>query len=528
VLEQDRARLPQYRGNPVGYAEDVLKVHWWDKQKEIAQLLHKPPYKVLALSAHGIGKTNTCAGIVNYWYDTHDPCAVITTAPTDRDVKDLLWSEIRRQRRFAGLPNEFTGPKAPELWSREEHLAKGFTSNRGESFQGRHLESMLFIMDEAVGIDPIFWETTKTMFQSTGQHGWVCAFNPTDTATQAYQEYLTAGDGYPESGWHVVSVPAIDHPNIALELAGKPPLIPGAVRLSQLQDWVKDWCDIIPAEDAKPGSDFEWPPGSGVWHRPGPRFESRAGGMWPSQGTYSVWSNWAWNVAEKSKGTISRFTFPELGCDCARFGDDFTSIFAHDGGVAIHHETHNGWSLDRTAGRLKQLCSEMVAHARRKNPDMIHLRPQQIKVKIDVDGMGAGLQDMRADYSFVPVSAACTTPNGEFKNTRSLLWFHAFRMARDGNLHLGRLTKESLALLRQQAMSPLYKINARGQLEVESKDDTKKRLKRSPDDMDSLNLSVYNPPTIEVPPLVDSGPRPGRDRLEPSDDARQRERGLFR
>jgi hypothetical protein len=449
-----------------------------------------------------LGKTHGGAGLISWWYDTRDPGVCLTTAPTKREVEDLLWSEVRLQRQVAGL-NGFRGKKSPELWSGPDHYAKGFTAQKGESFQGRHHKRMLFLMDEAVGVDSIFWETTRSMFAATGEHAWVCFFNPTDTSSQAYQEWLTAGDGYAERGWHVVQMAAKDHPNIALELAGQPPLIPGAVRLAQLHDWVKQWTTQIDHADANSTLDFEWPPGSGLWYRPGPLFEARAAGMWPSQATYSVWSNWLWNTCEKSAGKIPADSIPEIGCDVARFGDDFTDIHIQDHGVSIHHESHNGWSLDQTAGRLKQLCAKMVEHCVKKNEDFAkHLTAKQIRVKIDMDGLGAGVVDMAEGYNFVGLSGSMVL-NGDYRNLRSQLWFNTANMAKEGMVNLARLPKETLALLRQQAVSPTYKINAKGQLEVELKEKTKERLKRSPDSMDATNLAYFPAPMFEAPPLVD-------------------------
>ena len=44
-------------------------------------------------------------------------------------------------------------------------------------------------------------------------------------------------------------------------------------------------------------------------------------------------------------------------------------------------------------------------------------------------------------------------------------------------------------------MTPTWKVNSQGQRAVEPKADTKRRLGRSPDDMDALNLAyAYVPP----------------------------------
>jgi len=87
--------------------------------------------------------------------------------------------------------------------------------------------------------------------------------------------------------------------------------------------------------------------------------------------------------------------------------------------------------------------------------------------------------------------SSCQRPN-DYKNKRSELWFQTADRARTGQLSLSRLDKGTLDRLRQQALAPEYKINSQGQRELEPKDKMKERLKRSPDDMDALNLAYYD------------------------------------
>ena len=50
------------------------------------------------------------------------------------------------------------------------------------------------------------------------------------------------------------------------------------------------------------------------------------------------------------------------------------------------------------------------------------------------------------------------------------------------------------AKLEAELVAPTYKFDPRLRLKVESKDDIKKRLKRSPDRADGLGLAVFSPP----------------------------------
>ena len=111
-------RLTQYQTDPASYAVEVLKVIWWQKQIEIAQALLTPPHRVLVKACHKVGKTHLAGGLVNWWYDCFDPGLALTTAPTERQVKDLLWKEVRVQRR--GRPGLL--PKAPRLESAPIHF----------------------------------------------------------------------------------------------------------------------------------------------------------------------------------------------------------------------------------------------------------------------------------------------------------------------------------------------------------------------------------------------------------------------
>jgi len=467
--EADRGAYARYRTDPAGYAADVLGVHWWAKQRQIAELLLTPPYRVLVKASHNIGKTHLAGGLVNWWYDVHDPGLTLTTAPTDTQVRDLLWKEVRAQR--AGRPG-FRGPQMPRLESAETHWAHGFTAKDSDSFQGRHARHMLIVFDEAVGVASQFWEAAESMFAGEG-HAWLCIFNPTDTSSQAYIEEQSGG-------WHTVSVSMLEHPNVLAEHEGHAPPFPAAIRYSRVNEYVQKWCTPISAGDKK-ATDIEWPFGSGKWWRPGPIAESRMLGRWPSQATNSVWGDGAFSVAEMA--VLPEGDNPvEIGCDVARFGDDFTSMHIRRGPVSLHHETHNGWSTTQTAGRLKELAREWGRYAGQV--------PQAVEVKVDDDGVGGGVTDQRADFSFIPVKAGSGAIEPEkYPNRRSELWFNVAERANDGRLSLVKLDADTRRELRRQALMPTWKQDSQGRRVVESKDDTKKRLKRSPDDMDAANLA---------------------------------------
>lgn len=477
--------LAAYQMSPESYVRQELGVRWWSKQSEVARALIKHK-RVMVKASHSVGKTHLAGGLVNWAFDCFYPAITLTTAPTSAQVTDLLWKEVRLQR--GNRPGLL--PKAPRMERGVAHFAAGFTARDANSFQGRHEERVGIIFDEATGVDGQFWDGAEGML--TGPDcWWLSILNPTDTASRAYEEELTGA-------WHVITISALEHPNIAAELAGEPPPFPAAVRLSWVNERVKRWCTPVNPNDRK-STDLEWPPQSGIWYRPGPLMESRALGRWPSQGGQSVWSEALWIA------TLIAQPLPEkrleIGCDVARFGDDFTSIIARRGACALHHETHNGWSTSETAGQLKRLAKELAAPGE---------DPCQVPLKVDDDGVGGGVTDQLDGYFVVPTSGASQAFEPEdYPNRRSELWFAVAKRAEEGRLDLSRLSEESQSLLRRQLMAPKWKVDAQGRRAVEPKDDTKKRVRRSPDDADSLNLA-YAPAVLPgyVPAALTGRSRP--------------------
>ena len=106
--------------------------------------------------------------------------------------------------------------------------------------------------------------------------------------------------------------------------------------------------------------------------------------------------------------------------------------------------------------------------------------------------MQGAVVDLADGYNFLAVnSSSRANDENAFPNKRTELWFATSGRAGERRLDLSRLTEESRNLLRSQAMAPTWKVDAQGRRVVEPKADTKKRLARSPDDMDALNLAFY-------------------------------------
>ena len=532
-----------------------------------------------------------------WWYYTRDPGVVVTTAPTQHHVSTVLWAEIRLLVARAKVPPPGSlSPRAPLLYHHPDHWLEGYTAAKGEGFQGRHRPRMLFIFDESEGLDGIYWKATDTMFRPNTEDGWFAIGNPLTTASQSYIEDLATG---PYSGhkWNLFELSALNHPNIAAELAGNAPPIPTAVTLSQVEQWIRDWCEPIPMEDAGP-EDLQWPPTkpcpecsygeqeqllvrgsnsvsgsdadvsravpdqgrggsqtsnhpsqtgrraaveglaragsvheqlaqaggtavtrfrptqgpcprcessgvvpSGIWYRPGPAFKGRVLGKRPTEGIDTVWSETLWELAIQPKWTPLQCWEREfgitIGVDVATYGDDDTTIHVRCGPLSLHHEAHNGWLQDKTARRVIQLSNDWAEwyNQQASVPTRPKLMSHHVKVIVEMDGPGAGVmshQPPHTNWIGVQMSSAPTRQErGKdiYLNLRSQMWFQARERARASWVDLSRMPSEVKERLKLQLLMASF-WTARGSVyQVESKEDIKTRMGRSPDDADAFMLS---------------------------------------
>lgn len=145
--------LTDYAERPVEFARDILDVELWEAQRWILEAVSQHP-RVTVSTCFAAGKTFSAAVLTLWWLYTRRPALVVTTAPTMRQVRNLLWRDIRKLCAKAR-----TRIQGRLLQSRlelaDDWLAFGFASDRPDAVQGLHeAENVLFIEDEASGMTP--------------------------------------------------------------------------------------------------------------------------------------------------------------------------------------------------------------------------------------------------------------------------------------------------------------------------------------------------------------------------------------
>jgi phage terminase large subunit len=468
-----RKKASGYRYDFLGYCHDIIHRYPTEQQREIAEKLRKPPYRVLVRSANNVGKTFAEACEASWFYDTFKPGICRATGPTIRQVRDLLFKELRRIRRYK---NDFA-PVANSLRDEIDHYVEGFTAKNADSFQGTHEEYLMLLFDEATGIPVEFWDRGEGMFGGHEGHYWLACYNPNNVSSPAYLAEES-------QKWEVVQLSALNHVNIIEELKGKPPVIPSAIRLSRIIDRIQSECDEVSEQEYDETTDFEFPKNLGKYYRPKiSLFESQVLGRWPLLGTDSLFSPTLVDKCLNTQFIINPEYELQIGLDVARFGDDNSAIAVRLGPCLLHTELHSKRDTPFLTERLLKLLWEY-------EPDEKHRRKTPIVID-STGGYGGGIADNMFGYNVLELSFQMSSPDPRYVRLRSFLWFSLAEMALANALDFSRISNSHKIELKKDLIAPRYRVDEQGRKVVEAKVQIKQRLKRSPDLAEAVCLAYY-------------------------------------
>lgn len=224
-------RKRQYINDPAQWALDMLGVSLWSKQREIANAI-RTERRVAVAAGHGVGKSFVAGVICLWWWDTHpqleEETFVATTAPS-KDQVDLIWAVIRTQHakmnlRYEqglidhGMPGYITGDNKYKLKDGQT-LGQGRKPPDSKSdiaFQGRHATYLLAIGDEAVGLTEGFLNALEVI--AVGEHNTILLLaNPTDPSCAMARIWPDPEGRGGRSEWTRIHISVKDSPLITKE-----------------------------------------------------------------------------------------------------------------------------------------------------------------------------------------------------------------------------------------------------------------------------------------------------------------------
>lgn len=460
--------MPLLPPNPdvaVKYIRDILGMNLWVKQEEIVRSVFGPARKTAVRSCHAAGKTHTAAGVVLAWLFTGPYRIAVTTAPTGRQVRELLWKEIRKAYKQAGRRwkrsiGGYMPPRAPELRIDEDWLAIGFASDDDVNVQGWHSPGgVLVVLDEAPGVSPDIWAALNGVL--TGRWDRLLAIgNPTEPAGPFYELFED-----PAVSRLVIS--AFDVPNV---VTGSP-IIPGLA--------TREWVEAMGRE----------------WGTDSPMYASRVKGEFPDNADdVLVPRSWVlaaqerWRAREAdSTGWVGQ---AHLGLDVARYGEDST----------VAAEVYPGRGVRRLHKRTKQDTVQTVAWS----GGILQSNPSLGSVRVDADGLGAGVYDAlahkppRKDVVVIEMRGGMAAADSEHFVNRRSEWLWNVRQALDpsGPAPIAIPPDDRL---RDQMTAIRWKLNTHGKIALESKDELRKRGIGSPDELDAVAYGLAMMKNAVVP-----------------------------
>lgn len=441
------------RADPVFFSDHALGVHLWSMQREIARSVWKNK-RTAVKACNGPGKTYSAAAIALAFLHLPDS-RVITTATTWPQVRDQLWVEIARQHRRARYPlgGDLTtvrldmgdGRFAAGLSTKPEHV---------ESFGGHHSRNILFVIDEASGVPAPIYEAAEGSMNTPGARLLLIG-NPLVPGGEFYNAFTTRRADY-----ETYTISAFDTPNFTGE--------------------------EVPPRVAEQLIDRSYVEEHEYW-KGGPLWDARILGNFPSTTEDTVCSLLAVELAQKRELEPSkRPKLTRVGCDVARFGSDETVISTRlDQRIRIV-KAYQGRDLMQTVGQIIDTAKKVERQTKRF-PEII----------VDDDGVGGGVTDRLREQGFEVVAfGASREPmeKTEYPNARSESW-HSFAE------QLPSFDLDADEQLAADLTAPRYKLDSQGRRVVEPKEQTKKRIGRSPDRADSvLLLAVAGSGEIELGP----------------------------
>jgi phage terminase large subunit len=458
----------QYAGNTIRFCHEVLRVPHptergvlipfepWDDGTEdcqagILRSLDAGHKRIAVRSGHKTGKSTDLAAIALSFVSVYEGGRVLITAPTDKQVEKASWREIkmffRRARvRIPGRVYEtartgYKGPGETEIF--------GFVAKSADAFSGPSGGRMVIIVDEAAGVDNEIMEAIEGA--AGGGAIVILVGNPTQTTGPFYDAFHKQ-----RAQWRIHHLDS----RKAIAWQEKHGYRPGLAT----PEWYARCVAMWGAHDA--------------------RTEVRCHGEFPSQGASQVVGRAAYLAAvaryPKHIGRdLTRFSF---GLDVARMGDDKSACIGVQGLLAHPART---WSKLRS-GELALEVRKYMHEMNKRHGDV----EQKPIVKVDEAGVGAGVYDRLLEFDDIEtvginVSERSDNP-AEYENLRAQLAFGVREFIDAG----GVLPEDEQ--LREDVLAMRYGFAKKsGRILVESKDDIKARIGRSPDKGDALMNAVY-------------------------------------
>lgn len=452
----------EYADNPAGFCKDILGVNLWGEQARIAESVRDHPRTTVS-ACYGSGKTFLAACLVLWWCYTRRPAMVVTTAPTGRQVRKLLWREIKKLWKKAKrrLPGQCL---TTELRVAEDVLAMGFSSDRPNSVAGLHeAANVLFIEDEAAGMAVEVVEGFDGITSTEGARHLKIG-NPICKDGPFWDSHNKPGE---KERWQQFEISALDTPNVK---SGKSS-VPGLVS----REWVED-------------KRIKWRETSPLW------WTKVLGKFWVDRSDKVVPQGWVIQSLERFAIVPPPEGRPQvnrLAVDVAGGGQDETVLYRRMDRHVKHVETWQEPDLMVQARNICAKCKDLGVD----------------ELMIDSTGLGQGLWqrvlELQENGAIPGVEVygialqESAEDSDQFERLVDEIQFKMRAAFDPANPNAAIIDPEDRDLAQELPLRG-WSIGERGKIKVQSKRELRREGIPSPDHADSVSMLYHEPKEFKV------------------------------
>lgn len=429
--------LKKYRDDPVAFVRDILRSTPDPWQIKLLEAIRDGNRRISVRSGHGVGKSTAASWAMLHYFLTRYPVKVVVTAPTSAQLFDALYAELRRW--VNELPDilktliEVKSDRIELKAAPSEAFISARTSRAEtpEALQGIHADNVLLVADEASGIPESVFEAASGSMSGHSATTLLLG-NPTRNTGLFYDTHNRL-----KGEWKTFHVSCLDSPRVSEAFVNEMKLRYG--------------------EDS-------------------PAYHVRVLGNFPPREEDTVIPVELIDAAMNREIKIDENATAVWGLDVARMGSDASALAKRRGPVVDEVQTWKG--LD-----LMQLTGAVVAEYEALPPSR-----QPVEILVDSIGLGAGVLDRLRELGLPARGinvAESPAMKGTYANLRAELWFKckAWLANRDVKIPKDEQLFAELA-------APRYTFTSSGKMQVESKENMKKRGLGSPDKADALCLCL--------------------------------------
>ena len=399
------------------------------------------PIQFSTASGHGIGKSAITAWLIRWIMDTRPFCKGVVTANTSEQLRTKTWAELAKWHSMAltkhwyhlnsgGGSMNYYHVNHREMWRVDAQTSR---EENSEAFAGLHAANStpFYIFDEASAIPEKIFEVREGGL-TDGEPMTFDFGNPTRNSGRFYENMVGRFR-------HRFVRTFVDSRDVAI------------TNKKLLNQWVEDYGD---------DSDF---------------VKVRVKGEFPSAGALQFIGSDIVDQCMMIDVHVTENDPVVMGVDVARFGDDQSVVLIRHGRDAESKGIYRYRGID-----TMKLSSEVARLATEVRPDTIF---------IDGGGVGGGVVDRcrQLGVEVVEVNFGSKATMGGYANMRAQCWGNMKDALQDGI----RIPDE--ADLKTDLTGVEYGYNIRNQIQLEKKEDMKKRGLQSPDIADALALTYAFP-----------------------------------